>query len=52
VPRRFDLPRMLSLDGSLLETVQFKKDNDRPNEPNQEDVDRWVDTSPVRVLSK
>jgi hypothetical protein len=44
--------RMLCVDGSLLETVQFKKDNDGPKEPTQEEVDAWVDAFPVRVLSR
>jgi hypothetical protein len=36
--------RMLCIDGSLLETVQFTRDNPGPYEPTQEDVDAWVDT--------
>jgi hypothetical protein len=44
--------RMLCPDGSLLELLQFRKHNDGPDEPTAEEVDRWVETFPVRVLSK
>ena len=43
---------MLCVDGSLLEVVRFKQSNDEANEPTQEEVDRWVDSFPLRVLSR
>jgi len=44
--------RLLCADGSLLETVKFLQGNDGPDEPTEAEVDRWVDSCPVRVLSR
>ena len=44
--------RMLCVDGSLLETVKFNKQNDGRDEPTPEEVDKWVETFPVRVLPR
>jgi hypothetical protein len=43
---------MLCVDGSLLELVRCNKPNEGHDEPNQEEVDRWVETFPLQVLSR
>ena len=35
-------------DGTLFETVRFNKRNDGPDELTQDELDRWVDTFPIR----
>ena len=44
--------RMLCVDGSLLETLQFLKQSDGPGEPTAEEVDKWIESMPVQVLSR
>jgi hypothetical protein len=42
--------RTLYSDGSLLELVRFKKHKEGPDELTAEELDKWVETFPVRDL--
>jgi hypothetical protein len=44
--------RTLCVDGRLLELVRYNKPNEGHDEPTAEEVDKWVETFPLRVLSR
>jgi hypothetical protein len=44
--------RNLHAYGSLLELVRFTKFNDGPNQPTAEEVDQWIESMPMQVLSR
>jgi hypothetical protein len=43
---------MLCVDGSRLELARCNNQNERHDEPTAEEVDKWVETFPVQVLSR